>query len=181
MRNSRVFLFLALISVFGVNVLVLFMAFWFARSSRVSRQDLRDEIQGQLGIALTNIVDRIMLDVGIKGSSPSVSSSPISKRSIEFVPAEIKTFEEMAWINGKVFHKGDIISPYGVIMSIGKDCVALALPDSEKSYVIAPPLPVVEVKKEEGGSGGGQLAGASPASNPATPTPLPVSSSSKDG
>lgn len=169
MRRSKLLLVLLIGLVFVVNLVLMVLCFSFAKRSQVALPELRSQIEQQLGIAITNIVDRIILDVGILKDSPQSLTSEDSKgekkAQNDFVSADVKTLDgRVAWINGEPFYYGDLISPYGVVVGIGRDMVVLRHP-SGASYVLARPLPekVLPVPKDarEGGS-----AGTSPAAPP---------------
>lgn len=170
MRNSKLLFVLLIGLVFVVNLFLIGFCFTLAKRSRVALPELRSEIEAQLGIALTNIVDRIILDVGLlqdKTTSKSDSSgNPFDDSKDLFISAEVKTFENsVAWINGVPFYPGDVISPYGALIYIGRDMVVLKHP-SGSSYVVARPLPVIEAAPEKAETGG--PAGTPPAGPPAS-------------
>ena len=154
MRRFFVAVWLVIIA---LNALVLLFAFLALRRDRVPV--IRYEVASQLGPAITNIVDRIILDVGLldKGKVPFENSSAEEKTDkapppLSLVPAEVSGFDfSSGWVNGRRFDVGCVIVPYGTIVAFSGDSVVLRdLNDPAKLTVLASglPLPPVADKKK---------------------------------
>ena len=134
-----------------VNLALLFSVFWLAS---LDRQGIyRDQIRNDLGIAITNIVDRIIQDVGLmKARHDEVSSASgdddESSKS-RFIEAEISTMGSSVWLNGRRFELGSFVSPYGVIAEVGSDVAVVIDLDGSRRIIArpVPPLPAVPSSK----------------------------------
>lgn len=133
-----------------VNLALLFSVFWLAS---LDRQGIyRDQIRNDLGIAITNIVDRIIQDVGLMKArydeASSVSGDDESSKS-RFIEAEISTMGSSVWLNGRRFELGSFVSPYGVIAEVGADVAVVVDLDGSRRIIArpVPPLPAVPSSK----------------------------------
>lgn len=143
--------------IIALNALVLLFAFLALRRDRVPV--IRYEVAAQLGPAITNIVDRIILDVGLldkdggKKGTASEESKPKVPPSLSLVPADVSGLDvSSGWVNGRRFDVGCVIVPYGAIVAFSGDSVVLRdLNDPAKLTVLASGLPVLPAvgKKEE--------------------------------
>lgn len=135
--------------IIALNALVIVFAFLAIRRDRVPV--IRYEIASQLGPAITNIVDRIILDVGLleankeaKESDKKQSVRADSPLPVMLVPADVSGLDSSSgWVNGRRFEVGQVIVPFGVILSFSSDAVVLQdLNDVSKLTVLASGLPV---------------------------------------
>lgn len=122
-----------------VNMVLIIAVF---RVASMDRQELyRDLIRQDLGSAITNIVDRIIEDVGLREVSKNEDSGPEKVGSSDrMISADISTMGRSVWLNGRRFELGSFISPYGVIVEIGND-VAVVVDLDGVRRLIARPLP----------------------------------------
>lgn len=132
-----------------VNLALLFSVFWLAS---LDRQGIyRDQIRSDLGIAITNIVDRIIQDVGLMEAQRNDSSSASDDKSSDsrFIEAEISTMGSSVWLNGRRFELGSFVSPYGVIAEVGADVAVVIDLDGSRRIIArpVPPLPTVPPSK----------------------------------
>lgn len=135
--------------IIALNALVIVFAFLALRRDRVPV--IRYEIASQLGPAITNIVDRIILDVGLldakkeaKESDKKQSGQADSPPPITLVPADVSGLDfTFGWVNGRRFEVGQMIVPFGVVLAFSSDAVVLRdLNDPNKLTVLASGLPV---------------------------------------
>ena len=124
-----------------VNVILIVAVFWVAG---LDRQGLyRDQIRQDLGLAITNVVDRILTDVQFptqsKSSADAVKESP-KDRMIE---AQISTMGADVWLNGQRFSIGSFVAPYGLIVEAGNDVAVVVDLDGVRRIIArpVPPLP----------------------------------------
>lgn len=135
--------------IIALNALVIVFAFLALRRDRVPV--IRYEIASQLGPAITNIVDRIILDVGLleakkeaKEADKKQSGQADSPPPITLVPADVSGLDfSSGWVNGRRFEVGQVIVPFGMVLVFKSDSAILQdLNDPTKLTVLASGLPV---------------------------------------
>lgn len=144
MRHFFIVVWLVIIA---LNAVVILFAFLALRRDRVPV--IRYEIASQLGPAITNIVDRIILDVGLldkegKMKGQESEEKPKAPPPLSLVPADVSGLDvSSGWVNGRRFDVGCVIVPYGTILAFSGDSVVLRdLNDPSKLTVLASGLPV---------------------------------------
>lgn len=158
----------------AVNLVLVVAVFWVAGLDR--REMYRDEIRKDLGTAITNVVDRIIEDVGLRQISAAQSADDAGKSDKDdegrIISADVATVNRAVWLNGQRFELGDIIAPYGVITEVGHNVVVVVDLDGVRRLIArpVPPLPVASADA----SGGKSETKAKAAGNASGTMPAPV-------
>lgn len=109
--------------------LVIFgVIFWFAlRERKKSQAEFSEEVEKRISSIVLSTLYKVREDIGIitpeSSSGSGQSSDEQEKREIKIEGARLSTFEHHFYIDNTPFFIGDVVSPYGMAVSIGRDMV----------------------------------------------------------
>ena len=124
-----------------VNVILIVAVFWVAGLDR--RGLYRDQIRQDLGLAITNVVDRILSDVQFPSAQPEPPEAAKESPKDRMIEAQISTMGADVWLNGQRFSVGSFVAPYGLIVEAGNDVAVVVDLDGVRRLIArpVPPLP----------------------------------------
>lgn len=135
------FVFLA---IFGV-------IFWFSLVDRRKNQAaFNEEVEKRISSIVISTLYKVREDLGVISpvAGGSDNAGKDEKKVINIEGARLSTFEHHFYIDGTPFFIGDVVAPYGMAVSVGRDMVIFD-DFNGGTTVLGKSLPVPVEKKKE--------------------------------